>query len=144
MRPLRNNLVEAYSPLFFLASLGSGGIAVSFFMYLMFMLDHEGRPIPVFADVAAALSSGGLVLGGLVVLSLAGIVYYSYQHYRLLAWNVREYLIFKKTGAFQELKSSDAEVQLMAAPLTYAMGINVMFVLGAVFVPGLWNFVEYL
>lgn len=32
----------------------------------------------------------------------------------------------------------------MAIPLTYTMTINVCFILGAVFVPGLWNIVEYL
>jgi hypothetical protein len=32
----------------------------------------------------------------------------------------------------------------MAIPLTYAMTINVMFVLGAAFIPGLWNIIEYL
>ncbi len=32
----------------------------------------------------------------------------------------------------------------MAIPLTLAMSINVSFVVGAVFVPGLWSVVEYL
>ena len=32
----------------------------------------------------------------------------------------------------------------MAIPLTFAMTINVCFVLGAVFVPGLWSIIEYL
>ena len=40
--------------------------------------------------------------------------------------------------------NSNAEVTLMAMPLTFAMTINVCFVLGAVFVPGLWSIVEYL
>lgn len=29
-----------YRPLYFLASLGAGGMAVSFFMYLMFLVPH--------------------------------------------------------------------------------------------------------
>ncbi|MBF0586390.1 hypothetical protein INT08_04265 [Prosthecochloris sp. N3] len=141
---MRSQLGESYSPMYFLASLGSGGIAVTFFMFLMFMVEHPGRPIPVFEDVMAALLSGNPWLAGLVVLSVAGIVYFGVQHYRLLVWNIREYAGFRKTAAFASLRSTDAEVQLMALPLTYAMGVNVMFILGAVFVPGLWGVVEYL
>ena len=36
----------SYSPLYFLAALGNGGLAVSFFIYLMFMLPHPHTPIP--------------------------------------------------------------------------------------------------
>jgi len=38
----------------------------------------------------------------------------------------------------------NAEVMLMTLPLTFAMTINVCFIFGAVFVPGLWGVVEYL
>ncbi len=141
---IRKNLGEAYSPLYFLASLGSGGLAVTFFMFLMFMVDHPGRPIPVYEDILAAVMDGGAARQSLVAVSLAGIVWFAVQHYRLLVWNIREYVAFRKTAAFSTLRSSDSEVQLMAIPLTYAMGVNVMFVLGALFVPGLWGIVEYL
>lgn len=141
--PMRKNLGEAYSPLYFLAALGNGGLAVAFFMFIMFMLPHKGYPIPVFEHIVAGLQ-GPSWQQGLVVFSLAGIIWFSIQHIRLLAWNIREYLGFRKTPAFEQLKASNAEVQLMAIPLTYAMTINVMFILGGVFVPGLWSVVEYL
>ena len=34
---------QSYSPLYFLASLGAGGLAVTFFMYLMFWVPHPAR-----------------------------------------------------------------------------------------------------
>ena len=40
--------------------------------------------------------------------------------------------------------SGNAEVTRLAIPLTLAMSINVAFILGALFVPGLWGVVEYL
>lgn len=43
-----NNLKENYSPLYFLSALGAGGLSVTFFMYLVFMTDHAGFPIPTF------------------------------------------------------------------------------------------------
>ena len=42
---------QNYSPLYFLASLGAGGLTVTFFMYLMFWVPHPGRPVPVFEDL---------------------------------------------------------------------------------------------
>ncbi len=39
---------------------------------------------------------------------------------------------------------SNAQISIMALPLTYTMSINVGFVLGAVFVPNLWSVVQYL
>lgn len=140
---IRKNLGEAYSPLYFLASLGNGGLAVSFFMFLMFMLPHKGFPIPVYEHLVAGLN-GPAWQQGLVVFSLAGIVWFSLQHLNLLFWNIREFSMFSKTAAYQQLKAGNAEVQLMALPLTYGMTINVMFILGALFVPGLWAVVEYL
>ena len=73
-----------------------------------------------------------------------GILYFALLHYGLLVWNIREYNLFRQTETFAQLKKSQAEVQLMAIPLTYAMAINVAFVLGALFVPSLWDVVEYL
>jgi hypothetical protein len=53
-------------------------------------------------------------------------------------------MLFKQTDQFRQLKKGNGEVQLMAIPLTYAMSINVLFILGALFVPHLWNYVERL
>lgn len=140
----RSNLGKTYSPIYFLAALGSGGLAVSFFMYLMFMIPHKGHPMPTFEDLTATFTAGSLPMIGLVILAVIGIIYFAYLHFRLLIWNIKEYLLFKKTESFTTLKSGNGEVQLMAIPLTYAMSVNVMFILGALFVPGLWNYVENL
>lgn len=140
----RSNLGNTYSPLYFLASLGSGGLAVTFFMYLMFMVPHKGHPMPIFDDITSTLQSGSISMIGLVMIAVIGVLYFSFQHFRLLIWNIKEYLLFKKLENFSKLKDSNGEVQLMAIPLTYAMSVNVMFILGALFVPKLWNIVEYL
>jgi hypothetical protein len=42
------------------------------------------------------------------------------------------------------LINSNSQITLMTIPLTFAMTINVCFVLGAVFIPGLWGIVEFL
>lgn len=133
-----------YSPLYFLSSLGNGGLAVSFFMYLMFMVKHPQTPIPVFEDVYKVLNGGNIAAALLVGLSLIGIIYFSYKHIELLFWNLREFNRFKQTEDYPKLKASNSEVTLMALPLTYAMSVNVLFILGALFVPGLWTYVEYL
>ena len=43
------SLVDGYSPLYYIAALGHGGLAVSFFMHLIFMVPYLDTPIPSFA-----------------------------------------------------------------------------------------------
>ncbi len=138
-----SNLKEQYSPLYFLSSLGAGGLAVSFYIYLFFMVKHPGVPMTT-ADFIFPLVARMDVFSVIILLDLAVIIFLAFLHFRLLYWNIREYGLYRKTAAFEQLKNSNNEVSLMAIPLTYAMTINVCFVLGATFVPGLWNVVEYL
>ncbi|WP_374723399.1 TsoY family (seleno)protein [Calidifontibacillus erzurumensis] len=141
---MRKNLGEHYSPLYFLAALGNGGMTVAFFLLLMFMVKHPETPIPTFEHVSAAFNSGNIALSALIIFATIGILFFAINHFRLLLWNIREYRGFKQTGAYEKLKNSAAAVQLMAIPLTIGMSVNVLFILGGVYVPGLWNVVEYL
>lgn len=144
MNNLRKNLGQSYNPLYFLASLGYGGLSVSFYMFFMFMVKHPGRPMANFEHIFPVLMGDNLLISILVAIDLLIIIFLSSMHIRLLIWNLKEYRIFKKTAAYTKLKSSNGEVSLMAIPLTLAMTINVLFILGGTFVPNLWNYVEYL
>ncbi len=141
---MRRDLKETYSPLFMLASLGNGGMAVTFFIYLMFMTPHPNTPIPTFDSLFPLITSENRLTSGLILLAMGLIIFFAFRHFSLLIWNLREYVKFRKTDAHAALRQSNAEVSLMAIPLTLAMSVNVSFILGAVFVPGLWNYVEYL
>ncbi len=57
-----SGLGERYSPLYYLAALGTGGLVVTFFMWLMFWVPHPGQPVPVFEDIVAAFATGPLPL----------------------------------------------------------------------------------
>ncbi len=141
---MKRNLGNSYSPLFFLSALGNGGLTVAFFIFFMFMTPHPGTPIATLNSVWAYLSTVPAYVMLLSALAYAIMLYYAFNHFRLLIWNIREYLLFKKTDSYSELIKSNNEITLMAIPLTLTMTINVMFVLGAMLVPGLWNIVEYL
>lgn len=141
---LRTHLAERYSPLYFLASLGAGGLAVSFFMYPFFMIRHPDNPMLTFDHVWPLLTGDNLVVSGLLVLDMAVIAFLAFLHFRLLAWNLREYALFKRSPAYRDFCVSNAEISLMTIPLTLAMSVNVVFVLGALFVPNLWSVVEWL
>lgn len=138
------NKEEAYSPLFFLASVGSGGIAITFFMYLLFVVPHPGTPIPTHDHLWTALEGTNVFMSILVVVALIGIAVFYLQNIALLLWNIKKHIAFKKTPAYYTFRNSNAEVQRMAIPLALAMSVNVSFVAGAVFVPGLWAYVEKL
>ncbi|MCH9813514.1 MAG: hypothetical protein K0U47_06165 [Epsilonproteobacteria bacterium] len=132
-----------YNPLYFLAALGAGGLSVSFFVYINFMVPHKGVPMATFEFIYQAVKQGDW-LSFFTLFSLLLVLFFAFFHIKLLIWNIKEFSKFKKTDAYQTLKNSNAEVTLMTIPLTLAMSVNVAFVIFAVFVPGLWNIVEYL
>ncbi len=136
-------LREKFSPTCFLAALGAGGLSVSFFMYLMFLVPHPKTPLATFDYVYPALLKGDW-LSFVVGFSLVFILVFAFFHFKLLIFNSKQFLMYKKSENYEKLLGSNAEITLMAIPLTFAMTINVFFVLGAVFVPGLWDIVEYL
>ena len=141
---------DTWSPLYFLASLlhiGAGGLAVTFFMFLMFWVPHPGQPVPVFEDILAAFSSGGLPLKAAILVAVTGIAGFAhfFLNIKMLIWNLSPRLAeFRTTDAFGKLTRSNGETQLLAMPLALAMTVNAGFILGLVFVPGLWGVVEYL
>ncbi|MHA7879633.1 MAG: TsoY family (seleno)protein [Saccharospirillum sp.] len=135
---------DRYSPLFLLASVGAGGLAVSFFMYLMFWVPHPGQPVPVFEDIASAFNAGSLWLQAGIVIALLGIAFFVLTEFRLLWWNLRELKRFRHSETWSKAARTNAETQMLALPLALAMAVNAAFIVGLVFVPGLWSVVEYL
>lgn len=138
------DLGNSYTPQYFLAALGAGGIAVSFFLYLMFWIPHPGQTVPVFEDVARAYADGSWLLRGMIALAYAGVAFFALLHIRLMVWNIRQFIAWRRTPAFAQLKSGNGETLLMTVPLALAMSVNVGFIAGLLFVPGLWSVVEYL
>jgi len=135
---------DTYSPLYFLASLGAGGLAVTFFMWLMHWIPHPGKTVPVFEDITAAFASGTVLTQGMIVAAMIGIAVFSFLNLKLLVWNLHRYADWSKTESFAKFSKTNAQSQVMALPLALAMSVNVLFIIGMVFVPGLWSVVEYL
>lgn len=141
---LRKNLGESYSPLYFLASLGNGGMAITMFIYLNFMVPHPNTPIITFDGLLPYITGTDPIITGAILLAMVAMLYFAFRHFRLLIWNLREYAQFRKTAGYTKLMEGNGNVTLMAIPLDLAMSVNVSFALGAVMVPGLWAIVEYL
>ncbi|MGH1354694.1 MAG: TsoY family (seleno)protein [Thalassovita sp.] len=135
---------DSYSPLYFLASLGAGGLAVTFFMYLMFWVPHTGRPVPIFEDILAAFQTGSVPLQVAIAVAVIGIAIFAFLNVKMLLWNISALGKFQKTEKYEALRNSNAETTLLAAPLAAAMTVNALFIVGLVYVPGLWSIVEYL
>ncbi|MFC0581408.1 TsoY family (seleno)protein [Micrococcoides hystricis] len=137
------NLGEKYSPLYFLASLGFGGMGVFFFMYFMFLTPHPDTAMPTFNSISTAFASGSTGMQTTIVIAYIGMIAMIATHFALLAWNFREFNIWKKTPAYDKLRNSNAAVTLLAIPLTLGMSVNGLFVLSATLIPNLWNVIEY-
>jgi len=135
---------EKYSPLYFLASVGAGGLVVTFFMYLMFWVPHTGKPVATFDDIAAYWPTAGLPAQAAIVIAMIGIAVFAIMNLQKLFWNISTFNAWRKTDGYKTFRTTNAETQLLAYPLALAMSVNGLFMVGLVFVPGLWNVVEYL
>ncbi|MFP4125996.1 MAG: TsoY family (seleno)protein [Alphaproteobacteria bacterium] len=133
-----------WNPLYFLGALGAGGVAVTFFLWLLFHVPHPGRAVPTATDIQSAIAAGGPFARAAIIVALAGIAVAATTHVTLLARHLRYFATWRGTPTWRELRRSNDETRLMAAPLTLAMTLNVGFICGLVFVPGLWSVVEWL
>ncbi|OAN36359.1 hypothetical protein A6A03_06250 [Chloroflexus islandicus] len=119
-------------------------MAITFFIWLNFLVPHPATPIVTFDSIAALWAKSDLIGQALLLLAMVGIALFAIRHFQSLIWNLSEFARFRRSSAYVQLRETNGAVMLMTLPLTLAMTINVLFVLGAVFVPGLWNVVEYL
>ncbi|WP_407494560.1 TsoY family (seleno)protein [Pseudooceanicola sp. MF1-13] len=141
---IQSRPADSYNPLYFLASVGAGGLAVTFFMYLFFWVPHPGQPVPVFEDIMAAWAKGNPAQQIAIVIAMAGIAFFAFLNIKALIWNLSRFAAWSKTEAYTKLRTTNAEATLMARPLALAMSVNALFIVGLVFVPKLWTIVEYL
>lgn len=119
-------------------------MAVTFFMYLLFWVPHPGKPIPVYNDWFSHIQTANIGSQGVILLGLAGILGFGWLHFKWLLFNFSQYRKFKANGGIEQIIGTNAHTQLMAMPLTYAMSINVCFIIAAIFVPNLWEIIEWL
>ncbi|MEW6860223.1 TsoY family (seleno)protein [Trueperella pyogenes] len=138
------DLHERYSPLYFLAALGFGGMSVLFFMNLMHLTPHPDSVMPTFDSIFAAWATDNIGYRAAIIASYAGFIPFFLAHLYLLVWNLKEFFAWRRTDAYTAVRTSNAEVTLMAVPLTLGMTINGLFIAGMIFIPGLWNVIEYL
>lgn len=142
MTPARPS--DTYSPMYFLASVGAGGLAVTFFVWLIFWVPHPGRTVPNFEDITAAFAAGSTLKQAMILLAWAGIASFAFLNLKAMAWNLGRLSVWRRTEAHAKFLKTNAQSQMMALPLALAMSVNALFITGLAFVPGLWGVVEYL
>ncbi len=149
--------MKKFNPLRFLQPLGAGGLAVSFFMYIMFMTEHKGLPIPTFDTLKLYFLDCPIfnwefvfridpwsLFRLLIIFSMLWILFFVILHIVTLVKSFKQFFKFKKTKEYKELTNSNFEITLITIPLTLAMTMNVMFIFWAVFVPWLRDIIEYI
>jgi len=135
--------VTTFVPLHGLATLGAGGLTVSLFMWLLFLTPHVGVPVPIFETLQDYVASSDFAWM-IVKLLQAGILVFAMVHLALVVWMLRGLSRFKSSPQFTPFWQSHMGLQLMVRPLVLAMMVNVLFIIGLVFVPGLWSIREML
>ncbi|WP_330696759.1 hypothetical protein [Fontisubflavum oceani] len=97
-----------YSPLYFLASLGAGGLTVTFFMWLMFWVPHPDQPVPIFENNLALMTQGTLLQQTMVLGAMAGIALFAFFNVKLLIWNLRQFADFRRSEGYAAFAASNA------------------------------------
>jgi xanthosine utilization system XapX-like protein len=134
----------SFNPQQFLAALGAGGLAISFFLYPMFMVPHPETPMVNFEALLAIFQGQNALLSTLLAIDLIAVAIFAFVHFHLLVKSLIAYRRYRLSSSYEVLRRSNREVSLMAIPLTLSMSVNVVFVLGSLFIPGLWSVVEWL
>ncbi|MEA1989296.1 MAG: hypothetical protein U9N57_08865 [Pseudomonadota bacterium] len=130
---------KKFEILHILAALGAAGMTASFFFAVNYMTVHPGKAFVDF-DTLMANHIGQLDLLSLFIqLYILGAVAAASLHFVLLKRWFKGFNVYRKTQDYQDLLNSNREVQLMAIPLTLTMTMNVFFILGALFIPGLFD-----
>jgi hypothetical protein len=119
-------LGERYTPTYFLAALGDGGMAVTFFIWLNFLVPHPKTPIVTFDSIVALWAKSDLIGQILLLVALAGVAIFALRHLQSLIWNLQEFSRFRRSSAYVQLRETNGAVSLMALPLTLAMTINTL------------------
>jgi len=130
---------KKFEILHILAALGAAGMTASFFFAINYMTVHPGK---VFVDFNTLLTNhfGHTdVLSLFIQTYLVAAVSAATLHFVLLIRWFKGFKIYRKTAEYQQLIHSNREVQLMAIPLTLTMTMNVFFILGSLFIPGLFD-----
>jgi membrane protein YdbS with pleckstrin-like domain len=130
-----------FTPLHGLASLGAGGLSVSFFVWLMFLTPHPNAPVPTYESLA--LASAAPEHHGWISFVTTMVAIMAIGHYALLGWWLRRGSQLPAADK-ANLFCGEAHVFRMITPLVLAMSVNAGFVVGLVFVPGLWQIKEWL
>lgn len=139
---IRRHPDTPYSPLFFLAALGAGGAAISFYIYLVFMVEHADAPLVTIDHLWPILRTGDPLAGALSGMAILAMLFFAGLHLRLLIWNLVEFARFRHSEAYRTLRGSGTEISLLAIPLTLAMTVHLSFLTAMILVPGLWQEVE--
>ena len=130
-----------YHPALLLASLGAGGLAVSFYLYLLFLTPHPGQPVPTIDTLLALAAdtgqSGWWGVPWVLALLFAGL------HFWLLFWNIPRYRAYQ-AAHLTPLTLGDSAFIRFAWPLLLAMSMNAGFVVALLTIPGLWPVIEYI
>lgn len=133
------NTRPQFEVLHILAALGAGGMTASFFFIVNFMTHHPDTVFISFDNLMANYIGGTSIDQIMVQLYMVGATISAVVHFVLLKRWFKGFNLFRHTDAYQKLKNSNAEVQLMAIPLTLTMSMNVFFILGAMYIPGLFS-----
>jgi len=154
------NFKEGYNPHLYLASVGFGGFSIMLYI----LTAHYGLNFtksPTFGIVETAqvygtfetwtgylqhiwsdnvVSLAEMIMLIILISMMSLIPITAIANIKLLFWNEKQYQYYKTTQEFKDLNKTVGAMGRMARPFAWSMSFMVLFVVGLVFVPYLWDY----
>ncbi len=134
MQQIKSNNITKFSPMMFLASLGAGGIAVSFFAIINYTVKHGGGLIK-FSQTHESVTGFMKIVYGILE---SGMAIFSALHIVLTVVFIKKLIAWLETDEFKNMIGDPLANSALLAPfVSIAMTMNVFLAAVRYFIPGM-------
>lgn len=129
-----------FSPLSFLNVIGTGGIAISFYMYLFWLVPSELAYVPHFWTLLNQLRRGNFLIKTVIVLGTICFALFAFEQIFLFIKNFKRFWAWRRTPSYGEFCKSEQLLQLSLVPLAVSVLALVVGLLILTVVPHAWRY----
>jgi len=138
------DLGERYSPLYFFNAFAAGGIAMSFFMYLLWAARSVYSALPSFDVVVPLVTETDVVTSLVCLVALGGFLFFTALHVVLLRWNIQSFKRWQRTTPYKAFAKATDKTVLLAIPMTVTLSMLLGLCLLLIVVPFIFSLIEFI
>jgi len=136
------DLGERYSPLYFFNAFAAGGLALSFFMYLLWTARCLYSSVPSFDILMPMVVDTSLFTSFVSLIGLAGFLFFTILHTLLLRWNIQSFKRWQLTVPYKTFEKSADKTVLLAIPMTLSLTLLLLVLTLSMALPFIFTILE--